>query len=199
MFLNIFINRLKINIRDKQAIGWSLLFSLALGTLFYCAFESIYKNAVNTVVRTAVVLNAESNTFGDMGEILKTIQYDDGTKILNSAVAERMLVVCRTLRQLCSYNGYYARQGIAQIVYGIHHYGNAARQYAYCRLEACKQHICHNSNYTCPDYLRTAIHILLVVWLFSEKCAAKVRKIFNIADGKSDNAYNLLYQITFLK
>lgn len=83
MFLNIFINRLKINIRDKQAIGWSLLFSLALGTLFYCAFESIYKNAVNTVVRTAVVLNAESNTFGDMGEILKTIQYDDGTKILD--------------------------------------------------------------------------------------------------------------------
>lgn len=83
MFFNIFINRMKINMRNKETIGWSLLFSLALGTLFYCAFNSIYKNAVNTVVRTAVVLDAESTVFGDMSEMLNTLQYDDGTKILD--------------------------------------------------------------------------------------------------------------------
>ena len=104
-----------------------------------------------------------------------------------------------TWRKFCPDYRDYTRQGIAQIVYGIHHNGNAARQYTYCCLEAGKQHICHNPDDACSDYLRTTIHILLVVWLFSEKCAAKVRKIFNIADGMSDNAYNLLYQITFLK
>nr|MCR5624079.1 ABC transporter permease [Lachnospiraceae bacterium] len=42
-----------------QAIGWSLLFSLALGTLFYAAFSSIYEDAKSTCVRVAVVESAD--------------------------------------------------------------------------------------------------------------------------------------------
>lgn len=79
MFLNVFATRLKINIRNKQAIGWSLLFSLALGTLFYAAFNSIYDNAKNTCVRVAVV---ESEDAALNSEMLKELEYEDGKKML---------------------------------------------------------------------------------------------------------------------
>ena len=89
MFLNVFATRLKINIRNKQAIGWSLLFSLALGTLFYAAFNSIYDNAKNTCVRVAVV---ESEDAALNSEMLKELEYEDGkrcSKLLRFSVTRQ--------------------------------------------------------------------------------------------------------------
>nr|MCR5625287.1 hypothetical protein [Lachnospiraceae bacterium] len=100
MFLNIFATRLKINIRNKQAIGWSLLFSLALGTLFYAAFSSIYEDAKSTCVRVAVVESADASGSDEsadvaggvdvsglgtvsMSEMLKELEYEDGKKMLD--------------------------------------------------------------------------------------------------------------------
>ena len=92
MFLNVFATRLKINIRNKQAIGWSLLFSLALGTLFYAAFNSIYDNAKNTCVRVAVV---ESEDAALNSEMLKELEYEDGKKML-----EVVEVQCEEAKEL---------------------------------------------------------------------------------------------------
>ncbi|MCR4717228.1 MAG: ABC transporter permease [Lachnospiraceae bacterium] len=88
MFLNVFINRLKINLRNKEAIGWSLIFSLALGTLFYCAFNSIYENAKSTEVKVAVIESDESFANFNMTDMLKELEYEDGTKMLDITEAD---------------------------------------------------------------------------------------------------------------
>ncbi|MBR6224079.1 MAG: ABC transporter permease [Lachnospiraceae bacterium] len=83
MFLNVFINRLKIVLRSVDEILWSLAFALALGTLFYFAFKSIYKEAMNTTVSVAVVEGEEEYGSGDISDMLKELAYEDGTKMLN--------------------------------------------------------------------------------------------------------------------
>ena len=42
MFGQLFIARLKIAVRSKKYMFWTLFFPIALGTLFYFAFNSIY-------------------------------------------------------------------------------------------------------------------------------------------------------------
>ncbi len=83
MFLNVFINRLKIVLRSVDEILWSLAFALALGTLFYFAFKSIYKEAMNTTVSVAVVEGEEEYGSGNISDMLKELAYEDGTKMLN--------------------------------------------------------------------------------------------------------------------
>ena len=83
MFLNVFINRLKIVLRSVDEILWSLAFALALGTLFYFAFKSIYKEAMNTTVSVAVVEGEEQYGSGDISDMLKELAYEDGRKMLN--------------------------------------------------------------------------------------------------------------------
>ena len=82
MFLNVFVNRFKIVLRSVDAILWSLAFALALGTLFYFAFKSIYKNAMKTTVDVAVVEGDEQFDSGNIVELLKELEYEDGTKML---------------------------------------------------------------------------------------------------------------------
>ena len=83
MFFHIFISRLKINIRNRDAILWSLVFSLALGTLFYFAFNSIYKNAKSTTIKVAVVENDAAAGYMDLSSSLRDLKYEDGSKILD--------------------------------------------------------------------------------------------------------------------
>lgn len=83
MFSNIFVNRFKIVLRSKEAILWSLVFALALGTLFHFAFKSIYKNAKNATVDVAVVEGEEEYDFGNMSNLLHELEYEDGKKMLN--------------------------------------------------------------------------------------------------------------------
>lgn len=83
MFLNVFVNRFKIVLRSVDAILWSLAFALALGTLFYFAFKSIYKNAMNVTVDVAVVEGKEQYDSGNITDLLHEINYEDGTKMLN--------------------------------------------------------------------------------------------------------------------
>lgn len=83
MFSNIFVSRFKIVLRNKDSILWSLVFALALGTLFNFAFKSIYENAQNTTVDVAVVEGQEEFGTGNMSDFLKEIEYEDGTKMLN--------------------------------------------------------------------------------------------------------------------
>lgn len=83
MFSNIFVNRFKIVLRSRDAILWSLVFALALGTLFYFAFKSIYSNAMNSTLDVAVVEGDEEYGSGNVADMLKDIEYEDGTKMLN--------------------------------------------------------------------------------------------------------------------
>ncbi|MBR1742959.1 MAG: ABC transporter permease [Lachnospiraceae bacterium] len=109
MLFHIFISRLKIHIRNKEALMWSLAFSLVLGTLFFVAFSSIYKSSRNTTIPVALVEGegmpalpvedlgeaydflqndkylSESSSFSEM---LGNLTYEDGTKILRVKTAD---------------------------------------------------------------------------------------------------------------
>ncbi len=82
MFANIFNYRFKIALRSKDAIFWSLIFALALGTLFSFAFKSIYENAQNATLDVAVVEGDDEYGMVDIVDTLKDIEYEDGTKML---------------------------------------------------------------------------------------------------------------------
>lgn len=55
MFWDIFLTRMKIHMRSKESLIWSLVFSIALGTLFYAAFGSIYNSNSNSPIPVALV------------------------------------------------------------------------------------------------------------------------------------------------
>ncbi len=101
MFFHIFINRIKMNLRSKEMLIWSVVFSLALGTLFYVAFSSIYDSDKNTSIPVALVEGDLFSTIAEFDlsnepelagvelpkntsfeEILGDLKYEDGTKML---------------------------------------------------------------------------------------------------------------------
>ncbi|MNI64884.1 hypothetical protein D3C73_1203540 [compost metagenome] len=57
MFLNIFINRIKCLIRDKENVFWVLLFPIALATLFKLAIPDIANLVSFKTINIAVVDN----------------------------------------------------------------------------------------------------------------------------------------------
>ena len=60
MFLRIFMARLKIAVRSKNYMFWTLFFPLALGTLFYFAFSSIYDSIKSEPIPVAVEVTDEA-------------------------------------------------------------------------------------------------------------------------------------------
>lgn len=108
MFMHVFLNRLKINIRSRDALLWSLVFSLALGTLFYVAFSSIYGSSKNTTIPVALVegdqlerirgmdLDNFNYDFSDLDDsegisfssVFEDLKYEDGTKMLHADKVE---------------------------------------------------------------------------------------------------------------
>lgn len=113
MWLHIFCARMKMQMRNKDTLLWSLVFSLALGTLFYVAFSSIYDSGKSTTIPIACVEpeqlfsipeeGVDKNIFKEynelfelknkngvlsFAEILKQFTYEDGTKMFQVKKAE---------------------------------------------------------------------------------------------------------------
>ena len=63
-------------------------------------------------------------------------------------MTKRMLYVSRTLRPHNPYNGDDTRQGITQVVDGIHHNCDGTSQDTHGRLECSQQYIRSNTNPT---------------------------------------------------
>lgn len=55
MFFHLFINRLKIVLRDRTLVFWTLIFPVLLGTLFYMGFSNIIENEQFQDISIAVV------------------------------------------------------------------------------------------------------------------------------------------------
>ena len=71
MFGHIFINRLKILIREKSLIFWTLLFPLVLGTLFHFAFSNLISVENFSVIDIAIIESADNDlTFLSMMDSL---------------------------------------------------------------------------------------------------------------------------------
>ncbi len=87
MYFRVFVYRIKKNLRDRELILWSLLFPIVLGTLFYMALGSIYKQAAVETKSVALVGGTEEST-----EFVKTtlegIKSSEGTAMFEVTVAD---------------------------------------------------------------------------------------------------------------
>lgn len=89
MFLHNFIYSLKVNLRDKTQMLWSVCFIIALGTLFYVAFGEIYdKSEILSEIKVAYVIdNPEINE--NFEKTIKDVSLSqDGKKLLNIVEAK---------------------------------------------------------------------------------------------------------------
>ena len=86
MFFSMLLNNIKINIRNKELIGWCIIFPIVLGTLFYAGFGSIYDIQSTDPVPAAIVYDSEEGTGSDyramIESVLGDIRYDDGTPMV---------------------------------------------------------------------------------------------------------------------
>ena len=83
MFGQIFVKRLKLAIRNKQNIFWTLLFPILLSTLFFVTFGGIYKTYSSQAIETAVVFETENEEIkNNITNFLENLMMDDH-KMLN--------------------------------------------------------------------------------------------------------------------
>ena len=83
MFGQIFVKRLKLAIRNKQDIFWTLLFPILLSTLFFVTFGGIYKTYSSEAIETAVVFETENEEIkNNITNFLENLMMDDH-KMLN--------------------------------------------------------------------------------------------------------------------
>ncbi len=92
MFLNIFINRLKCTIRDKDLIFWTMIFPLIMATFFNLAFSNISKHESFKSVDVAVVNDSQyqkDKNFQNFISQLSTEETGSGNniKLLNLKLA----------------------------------------------------------------------------------------------------------------
>ena len=60
MFGNIFRNQLRLGLRNKNNVFWTLMYPIILGTLFYAAFGNIYSEFSSDAIPTAVVYETDN-------------------------------------------------------------------------------------------------------------------------------------------
>ena len=94
MFLNIFFNRLKCTVRDKELIFWTLIFPLVLATFFNLAFSGISKAEVFNAVDIAVIDNEQYQKDTDFKNFIEQHSKDlrfFNVKVVSEAEAHRLL------------------------------------------------------------------------------------------------------------
>ena len=101
MFLNIFFNRLKCTVRDKELIFWTLIFPLVLATFFNLAFSGISKAEVFNAVDIAVIDNEQYQKDIDFKNFIEQHSKDDpdsdndvklfNVKVVSEEEAHRLL------------------------------------------------------------------------------------------------------------
>lgn len=83
MFGHLFINKLKVLLRSKSMIFWSLIFPIALATFFNLAFANLTSDEKFSVIDIAVVENENLESLENFIELLNTISNKDEDQIFN--------------------------------------------------------------------------------------------------------------------
>ncbi|MDD2207991.1 MAG: ABC transporter permease [Bacilli bacterium] len=94
MFFHIFINKLKILLKNKSMIFWTLFFPLALATFFYLAFSNIDSNEKFTEIDIAIVDNEQFQNNVDFKHLMASLSNEENifnTDYVNIDVAKKLL------------------------------------------------------------------------------------------------------------
>lgn len=81
MYPFLFINRLKVLLKNKALIFWSLFFPLVLGTLFSLAFSNLFSSILFDPFEIAVVSDDNYNKEGNLKYIIEYLSSDSDDKI----------------------------------------------------------------------------------------------------------------------
>lgn len=83
MFFHIFKNRLKILLRKKSVIFWTMIFPIILATLFHLAFSDIQNDEKLKVIDVAVIKNEQYDNNQTLRTVLESVSKDDDNKLFN--------------------------------------------------------------------------------------------------------------------
>jgi len=79
MFFRVFLTELKISLRTKVYMFWAIIFPIALGTLFYACFNSIYSNQQTHAIPIAILEDEPSYMFTKM---VLNLRYEGGEAMI---------------------------------------------------------------------------------------------------------------------
>ncbi len=118
MFSALLLNNMKINIRNKELIGWCIIFPIVLGTLFYVGFGSIYDIQSTDPIPAAIVYELDDKANASecrsmIESVFDNIKYDDGTAMVE--YRETSLEEADQLLDEKEINGYYLVHGMADM------------------------------------------------------------------------------------
>lgn len=94
MFFHIFINKLKIILKNKSMIFWTLFFPLALATFFNLAFSNIDSGEKFKAIDIAVVNNEEFNKNENFKYLIESLSKEENifnTKYVDLKEAKKLL------------------------------------------------------------------------------------------------------------
>ena len=83
MFNHLFINRLKVLLRKKEVIFWTLVFPIILGTFFNLAFSNLTESESFDVINIAVVENQNTVEEKEFKNLLAEISKEDDNQVFN--------------------------------------------------------------------------------------------------------------------
>ncbi len=84
MFGHIFINRLKVLLKNKSAIFWTLIFPILLATFFNLAFANLYEDSKFESINLAIVNNDDFNNEHNFKTVIESLSKDDDNQIFNT-------------------------------------------------------------------------------------------------------------------
>ena len=83
MFKHLFINKLRILLRDKTLIFWTFAFPFILGTFFYLALGNINKSIELKVIPIAIVDNEYYREDKVLNEVINSLSKEGDYKLLS--------------------------------------------------------------------------------------------------------------------
>ena len=83
MFKHLFIHRLKVLLRKKEVIFWTLIFPIALATFFNLAFSNLTTNEEFKVIDIAIIENEKYVEEQGFKTVVETFSQDGEEQVFN--------------------------------------------------------------------------------------------------------------------
>ncbi len=84
MFSHVFINRLKVLLRNKSMIFWTLIFPIALGTFFNLAFSNLNKEEQFKPIKIAVIDNQNYREEVNFKTFIEEVSKDNKNQVFDT-------------------------------------------------------------------------------------------------------------------
>lgn len=81
MFIHVLKNKLKVLLRSKEIIFWTLIFPIVLGTFFKVALSDISKEEEFKAINIAIVENEVLKEEKNLNEVIESLSKEDDKQV----------------------------------------------------------------------------------------------------------------------